>query len=137
MVSNAELLATSGHSEMRVAMDTDRLGSVELRARMIGDQLGAAITVEKRDVHAALAVELPVLQQALSDKHLRIEQVALVHGTTSGNTQDAGTPAKQDQPGARHAANTPWSLNSAPISSIFRAEQKGIFDSYGRLSVHA
>ncbi len=137
MVSSAELLATSGHSEMRVAMDTDRLGSIELRAHMIGDQLGAAITVEKRDVHAALAAELPVLQQSLSDKHLRIDQVALLHGTTSGNTPDAGTPAKQDPPSARRAPVTPWSLNSAPVSSISRAEQKGIFDSYGRLSVHA
>jgi flagellar hook-length control protein FliK len=137
MVSSAQLLAVSGHSEMRVAMDTDKLGPVELRARMVGDQLGAAILVEKRDAHAALAVELPVLQQALNEKHLRVDQVALLHGSFNSSTPNAGTQAKQDQPSARRSPATAWSANSAVTSIAAGAEHKGIFDTYGRLSVHA
>jgi hypothetical protein len=137
MVSSAQLLAASGHSEMRIALDTEKLGPVELRARMTGDQLGAAILVEKHDAHAALAAELPILQQALNDKQLRIDQVALLHGTFSSHTQDAGTHTKQDQSNPRHTSTSAWSSNGATPSFIASVEPKEIFDSHGRLSVHA
>jgi flagellar hook-length control protein FliK len=137
-VNNAKLVEVAGHSEMRIAMETDKLGAVELRAHMVGDQVGAAITVEKKDAHAVLAVELPALQQALSDKQLRIEQVTLLHGSLSSTTGDANASAKQDQRSAPHSALRPWAEGAGQISSMFGGgEQSGIFDSQGRLSVHA
>ncbi len=137
-VNNAKLVEAAGHSEMRIAMETDKLGAVELRAHMVGDEVGAAITVEKRDAHAILAVELPALQQALSDKQFRIEQVTLLHGSFSSTTGDASGSMKQDQRGGPHATSRPWLADTGRISSAFGAgEQSGIFDSRGRLSVHA
>jgi flagellar hook-length control protein FliK len=136
-VDSARLVEAAGRSEMRIAMDSDKLGPVELRARMVGDQVGAAITVEKRDAHAALAVELPALQQALSDKQLRVEQVTLLHASLGSTAGDAGT-ARHDHGSGPHAALTPWSIGSGGISQMFAgAEPSGIFDSKGRLSVHA
>lgn len=137
-VNSAKLVDAAGHSEMRIAMDTDKLGAVELRARMVGDVVGAAITVEKRDTHAVLALELPALQQALSDKQLRIEQVTLLHGSLSSTMGDASASTKQDERSTAHAASRPWAADAGSISSMFgRSEPSGIFDSHGRLSVHA
>jgi hypothetical protein len=137
-VNNAKLVEAAGHSEMRIAMDTDRLGVVELRAHMIGDTVGAAITVEKREAHAILAVELPALQQALSDKQLRIEQVTLLHGSLSSTMGDASTSTRHDEPSVPHGATRASSWDAGRISSMFGgSEPFGIFDSQGRLSVRA
>jgi len=94
--------------------------------------------VEKREAHAALAIELPALQQALSDKQLRVDQVSLLHGTFSATTGDAGASTKQDQP---HAPRGPQgsSLGGSNLSAqlLVSGAQSGIFDSQGHLSVHA
>jgi flagellar hook-length control protein FliK len=138
LVDSAKLVEAAGHSEMRIAMETDRLGPVELRAQMNGDQVGAAITVEKRDAHAALAVELPALQQALSDKQLRVDQVTLLHGSLGSTAGDAGASARQQQRSGQQTAANPWSVGAGGVSQIFTSsEQSGSFDSQGRLSVHA
>jgi flagellar hook-length control protein FliK len=138
VMDSAKLVEAAGRSEMRIAMDTDKLGPVELRAHMVGDEVGAAITVEKRDAHAALAVELPALQQALSDKQLRVEQVTLLHASLGSTAGDAGASTKQEQRSGAHAATTPWSGSSGGVvQSLGNAAQSGIFDAKGRLSVHA
>src|SRR5207249_2221463 len=88
--------------DLRVALQTEKLGNVELHARVAGDQLGAAIMVEKKDAHAILATELPALHQALSEKQFRVEQLSLLHGSldaAGGNaqqsfSQQSGTPQK-------------------------------------------
>jgi flagellar hook-length control protein FliK len=142
-VGNAKLVQAANHSEMRIAMDTDKLGPVELRARVVGDEVGAAITVEKRDAHAALAVELPTLQQALSEKQLRVDQVTLVHGSLHSTSGDAGAASRQqDQRQGASGSAMPWSSSApASVSSgygiTFGSESAAIFDSQGRLSVHA
>jgi hypothetical protein len=143
-VGNAKLVQTASHSEMRIAMDSDKLGPVELRARVVGDEIGAAITVEKRDAHAALSVELPALQQALSEKQLRVDQVTLVHGSLHSTSGDAGAAARQqqDQRQASGALAPPWSIatpNSHFVGQgfLYGSDTAMIFDSQGRLSVHA
>jgi hypothetical protein len=138
IVDSAKLVEAAGRSEMRIAMDTDKLGPVELRAHMVGDEVGAAITVEKRDAHAALAVELPALQQALSDKQLRVEQVTLLHASLGSTAGDGGASTKQEQRSGAPAAATSWSGSSGGVAqSLGNAAQSGIFDAKGRLSVHA
>jgi flagellar hook-length control protein FliK len=138
LVDSAKLVEAAGRSEMRIAMDTERLGPVELRAHMVGDQVGAAITVEKRDAHSMLAVELPALQQALSDKQLRVEQVTLLHASLGSAAGDAGASQRQDQRSSAHASTTPWPGGSGGFAqTASNIPQSGIFDSKGRLSVHA
>jgi flagellar hook-length control protein FliK len=138
LVDSAKLVEAAGRSEMRIAMDTERLGPVEVRAHMVGDQVGAAITVEKRDAHSILAVELPALQQALSDKQLRVEQVTLLHASLGSAAGDAGASQRQDQRSGAHTSTTPWSGGSGGFAqAASNMPQSGIFDSKGRLSVHA
>lgn len=141
-VSDAQISQNSNHSEMRIAMQTDKLGAVELHARVSGDEVGAAITVEKRDAHAALAVELPSLQQALSDKQFRVDQITLLHGSLHSTRGDGGGQA-QAQQGDRgtHRVQVAQSFlrdhSGAFISFQPVTENRDIFDSQGRLSVQA
>jgi flagellar hook-length control protein FliK len=118
-------------------MQTDRLGTVELRARVTGDEVGAAITVEKRDAHAALAAELPALQQALSEKHLRVDQLSLLQGSLHSNP---GDPDAQQRPQDRTRGVQPVN-NSAAEQRIappaISSDANSYFDSNGRLSVRA
>jgi hypothetical protein len=142
IVSDAQLLQNTGHSEMRIAMQTDKFGAVELHTRVVGDEIGAAITVEKRDAHAALAVELPALQQALSEKQLRVDLIALLHGPLQSTTGDHGAQS-QAQQGDRghHRAQAGQSFLRDSRGEFYFSpsaiETRGIFDSQGRLSVQA
>jgi flagellar hook-length control protein FliK len=141
-VSDAQLTTAANQSEMHIAMQTDKLGAIELHARLSGDQVGATILVEKRDAHAALASELPALQQALSDKQLRVAQVALSQGSLSSTAGDAGSHARDGQRGLGQAPqsnnNTFWTENRTRTTAAwFIPEQTGVFNAQGRLSVQA
>ena len=137
-VNDARLTQSASHSDMRIAMQMDQLGAIELHARVTGDQLGAAITVEKRDVHSLLAAELPALQQALSEKQLRVDQLSLLQGSLHSTAGDAGAPHQQ-QERARHVQPAGLPFVGAPFTAISlgNGEQSLLFDSSGRLSVRA
>ena len=82
-------------------MNSDQLGSVEVRAHTQGAEIGAAITVERRDAHTALGLELPALQQSLADKHLPVPRVVLTQGSLGTNT-GAHSQAQQNPGQSRH-----------------------------------
>lgn len=141
-VNDAELSNAANQSEIRIALQTDKLGAIELRAHVSGDELGAAIIVEKRDAHAALAIELPALQQTLSEKQLRVDQVVLTQGSLHSTGGDAGAHAQQGQRGGGSQAfrQTPvYASEDVGLrqAAWFVPEAVGIFDSQGRLSVQA
>jgi len=140
-VNDAELSNAASQSEMRIAIQTDKLGAIELRAHVTGDELGAAIIVEKRDAHAALAVELPALQQTLSEKQLRVEQVILAQGSLHSTAGDAGANAQQGQRGGSQAFRQSSAYSNETVglqqAAWFVPEAVGVFDSQGRLSVQA
>jgi len=137
-VTNVQIAGNTSQSEIHVAMQGEKLGGVELHARISGEQVGAAIVVEKKETHAALAVELPVLQQALHDKNLRVEHVWLTQGMPQG--LDGG--AADSFPGqGQNEARRPWQADGGvpigPDSNPFSNEQETLFDERGRLSVRA
>jgi flagellar hook-length control protein FliK len=137
IISNAQLMDVSGRGEMRIAMDTEKLGVIELRAHIVGDTVGAAITVEKRDVHNALTLELPTLQQALNDKQFRVEQITLMHSSSDSMMSDGNASAKQDNR-ATAGPQRSWMGENREFSSEFLVtENDEVFDSLGRLSVRA
>jgi flagellar hook-length control protein FliK len=143
-VSDAQLTQTTGRSEMRIALQSDNLGNIEVHARVSGDSLGANITVEKRDAHTALANELPALQQALCEKQLRVEQISLAHGPLQGTAGDSAAQqfGSQGQGAQRQAQNSSPGVGSSGAESslpsmAYSFETAEIFDAQGRLSVLA
>lgn len=139
-VKDAHLLQAPGQSEMRISMHSDQLGAVEVRAHVVGDQFGAAITVEKRDAHTALAIELPALRQLLNDKNLPVDRVVLLQGSPGSAMGDAQTEhhGRQSPPpgplGVFYRGGVPA---PAPTVSLTPADMAVTLNSQGRLSVHA
>src|ERR1700722_3966522 len=138
-VSDARLIQTPALSEMRISVRTDQLGSVEVRAHSVGDEIGAAIMVEKHDAHTALAIELPTLQQSLTDKHINVARVVLTQGSLNSTNGDSH-PSPQ---GERHPSGSTFVnayLNKdATVAEVTSPTLSGfskvIFNSHGRLNV--
>ena len=101
VINVAQFSGNNAHSQVRIAMQADELGQVELHATVSGQQVGAAITVEKKEAHAAMAGELPSLQQALEEKNLRVSEVVLMQSalhSTAGDAGNGGNAAPQQRP---------------------------------------
>jgi len=144
-VNAAQLTGNDAHSEVRIAMQADQLGQVQLHATLNGQQVGAAITVEKKEAHAAMALELPSLQQALEEHHLRVNEVVLTQGALhsfSGNAGNPGNPGHSgNAPAGQGRGNAAMQYRQGPGNSAYRVapphvlESTAMFDNYGRLSV--
>jgi hypothetical protein len=139
-IVSAQISGNSAQSEIHLAMQGDKLGPIELHARVTGEQVGANIVVEKKDAREALATELPALRQALTEKNLSIEHVWLTQGSLHATAQEGGSapdqhPNRQMQQGANSQPQSgqAWRI---PVAALV-AENAEIFDDQGRLSVRA
>jgi len=135
-VTNAAIAGNNEQSEIHVALTGGKLGTVEVHARVSGEQLGAAIVVEKKEAHAALAVELPALREALSDKNLHVEHIWLTQGFGNGLDGDAAGPfrdATKNQDHMRSGTDGPEKLGQSRSVSAVDVEE--IYDSKGHLSI--
>jgi hypothetical protein len=137
-----ELAAAASHDELRVTLQTEKFGNVELHAHIAGDELGAAITVERKDAHSLLVAELPALQHALSEKQLRIDNLSLLQGSTTSNPENEKQSEQQNHRDgmstaqkSRLALCSPENISNTNLNAV--ALSSGIFDLRGRLSVHA
>jgi flagellar hook-length control protein FliK len=94
VVNAAHITVQQGQTEIRIEMQADSLGGVELRAHIAGDQIGASISVEHHDAQLALATDLPALHNALAEKNLHLQTLTVSQGTFSslsgGPDQHAG-----------------------------------------------
>jgi len=95
VVSAARILEQPGQSEIRIEMQADSLGGIELRAHLAGDQIGASIAVEHHDAQLMLATELPALHNALVEKNLRVDTLSVSQGTFSSMNGGAGEESGQ------------------------------------------
>jgi trimeric autotransporter adhesin len=139
-----ELYQRVGGSEMHIAMETDLLGAVDLRATMHQSALTATIGVQRADVQALLSNELPALQHALADKNFHVEQISVLNNSVGGRADSNGqqeAPVRNPFTGReRFAANVAGAgannmedlRGGSGVSSI----AYGWNDDGGRISVH-
>ena len=141
LVQSARLASNPDRSEMRVALEADRLGTVELQAKVTNDQIRAAIAVDRHDTHAMLASDLSALHQALNDRQIGTAHVTLYQGTLASNDAFGnGTLAGRREASPQANENTRWAGGESSPTVVRGAEsplQNNIFDSNGRLSVRA
>jgi hypothetical protein len=139
VVNVAQLTGSESHSQVRIAMQADQLGQVELHATVHGQLVGAAITVEKKEAHAAMAAEMPSLQQALEQRQLRVGEVVFMQGAMHSTAGDTGNAATEQQ--RRGQAGTTYqqveNATTHETGGGTSLEASGIFDDSGRLSVRA
>ena len=149
----SELYQRVGGSEMHIAMETDLLGSVDLRATMHQSALTATIGVTRADVQALLANELPALQHALADKNFHVEQISVLNNSVGGRAGSGGeqqAPAQNQHPfaprggfpasatGAEAAAAASHAEDMRAIAgaSTMSTAARAWSDDGGRISVH-
>jgi len=95
VVNSARLVDHPGQTEIRVEMQAETLGSVELRAHMTGDQINASIAVEHHDTQVLLTNELPSLHSALSERDVRVDSLSVSQGMAASTGSGAGGDASQ------------------------------------------
>ena len=141
LVQSARLASHPDRSEMRVALEADRLGTVEVQAKVTNDQIRAAIAVDRHDTHAVLASDLPALHQALNDRQLGAAHVTVFQGSLSSNDAFGnGTLAGRREASPQASEDTRWAGGESSPTVVRGGEsplQNNIFDSNGRLSVRA
>ncbi|HUO25935.1 MAG TPA: flagellar hook-length control protein FliK [Candidatus Aquilonibacter sp.] len=106
VVKASELYQHVGGAEMRISMQTDTLGTIDLRATLHQSGLTATIGVQRGDVQAMLSNDLPSLQHALSDKSFRVDQISVMNNSVGGRLDLGGQrqPQAQSQGQPRAAA---------------------------------
>lgn len=139
VINNASLVQNQGKTEMRVAMQTDGLGALQLHAVVDNGRLGASIQVVSHEAHTLLSNDLPALQQVLTDQHLRIDHLAVVNspmsnGAGTGNGRNFHSE-DFNQAGAPSAG---WPAPAQPpVSRVSATHAVTSEELRGRLSVRA
>jgi hypothetical protein len=104
IVRSAQLSDHAGGAEMHVELRSGLLGPLEVHAVVREGSVGAEIHVEGHDAHSALAASLPSLQQALGERNLRVDSIAVYRdyvggGMSGGERQGAhSSPSYSAQP---------------------------------------
>jgi hypothetical protein len=141
-IQSAQITSQIGKSGVRIALQGEQFGAVELHARVTGDQVSASITADHRETHALLSSDLPALQQMLNERQLRVSEIILLHNSLGSSTSSDGGPAAKRQAATPQQANTSFGNGGAgsPLTASASSGQTcedTIFDSRGRLSVRA
>lgn len=141
-LQSAQLTSQISKGDVKIALQGEQFGSVELHAKVTGDQLSASITVEHHETHALLTGELPALHQMLNERQLRVSEIILLHDSLlSGGSTDDNSPAKQEDSMPQQNSGAKGDGGDAsPFPSSGpdgRAGTDPIFNSQGRLSVRA
>lgn len=137
-ISQAHLFERSGGAEMRISLNTETLGPIELRATSDKDRIGAVITAAKPETQDLLNNELPTLHQALSERNLQIQQLSVSHGSLAGGMSGRGGYSQSPDAWQKQAAGNYWqpSTESDPSpEDIPGAVVSAAVP--GKLSVHA
>jgi len=145
LIQAARLGGNLREAEMNIAMQSESLGAVDMRARVSGDVVGATIGVERHDAHAVISNDLYALHQALEERQLRVGNVTIVqHGSITSDT----TANDGERPRQQRGTNPPVpfdgdsnggqpAVSSAAVETVESLAMRMIFDSQGRLSVRA
>jgi hypothetical protein len=101
---------TPTNTELRVQMQTDLLGSIDLRAAVHQSTLTATIGVQRDDVQTLLANELPALQHALTEKNLQVAQISVLNHSGGGSLDSRNAPhdPRREQPRSNPAFTMPY-----------------------------
>ena len=138
VVNAVHLTDRTGQTEVRIEMQSESLGSVELRAHVSGNQIGASIAVEHHEAEVMLATELPALHSALAEKNIRMDSLVVSQGAhaSMGGAPGEDHGQKYFTP-SRAKSVRAGEMNSSPAFSEAPAEWSGTGSARAGLSVLA
>jgi len=138
-VSQAHLFEGTGGAEMRISLNSDTLGPIELQATSEKDRIGAVIAAAKPETQELLTNELPTLQQALSERNLQVQQLTISQGALAGGMSGRGGYSQSPDAWQRQAAANYWRppAEGAPSTEDLPGAIVSVAAVPGKLSVHA
>ena len=84
----AHLLQRINKAELRIGLQSEYFGEIQLHTTMAKDQVGASVSTSHDALHEALLVEAPSLEKAMARQNLRLDSVSI--GTaTSGSSNSS------------------------------------------------
>jgi flagellar hook-length control protein FliK len=140
LVQSARILERMGQTEMRVGINTADFGSVELRASVSQDRVGAIIATAHADLRAALTAEMPSLERSMEKHQLRLDLLDSRAQPGSGSHERGGSA--QQQPGSQSGSEAGFSTTSSSSGEAAAwpegpAPSSGSAQYSSRLNVHA
>ena len=139
----SELHQRAGGAEMRITMDTELFGAIDLRATVHQSSLTATINVQHADVQNLLATDLPALQRSLADQHFHVERISVLSGSTATGSGLAEQQARRGDASSRQGnspvGNSAFAARAEVAPKYFGsvAASAERFAAPGRLSVLA
>ena len=141
VVNASELYQRVGGADMHIAMQMDLLGAVDLHASIHQGALTATIGVQHSDVQALLSNDLPILQHALAEQSLHVEQISVLDNSAGGRMDLGGHAQQQPQQQAFPQAAQPLMRDAvygrSGTAAIAAAQNQAARTSQGRLSILA
>ncbi|MGH9756409.1 MAG: flagellar hook-length control protein FliK [Candidatus Acidiferrales bacterium] len=141
VVNASALYQRMGGADMHINMQMDLLGAVDLHASIHQGALTATIGVQHSDVQALLSNDLPILQHALAEQNLHVEQISVLDHSAGGRMDLGGNaqqqPQQQTLPGAVQRLVRDVGYAGNGNSAIAAAQAQGPRASQGRLSILA
>jgi hypothetical protein len=139
-VSQAHLLADngSGSAEIRISVNNEILGPIELRATSDKDRIGAVIAAAKPETQELLNSELPTLHQALSERNLQVQQLTVSQSSFAGGMFGRGSYSPNPDAWQKQAAGNYWQppTEAAATSTEDQPGAAVTLAGPGKLSVH-
>jgi hypothetical protein len=118
IVRSASLTESAGGAEMHVELRSGPMGPIEVHTVVHDGSVGAEIHVQGQEAHTLLAAGLPSLERALTDRNLRVENIAVYQDHTGGGM---GGGERQDSPSdsspSPHHQALPWDDPPQPRSA--------------------
>jgi flagellar hook-length control protein FliK len=126
---------------MHINMQMDLLGAVDLHASIHQGALTATIGVQHSDVQALLSNDLPILQHALAEQNLHVEQISVLDHSAGGRMDLGGNaqqqPQQQTLPPAAQRLVRDAGYGGSANTAISAAQHQAARASQGRLSILA
>lgn len=121
-VSAARIVQTGDRAGMRLDMQTQAFGGVEVHTSVAGKDVQLSVSAEHGDLHSFLAPEVPVLQSQLQQHDLRLQQVRTVlnYGTQQEFSSGSGRQEQRfARPHVRPGAFGPHNIVGSPEEEDF------------------
>src|SRR5271166_5533856 len=98
VIQSARVLERMGQSEIRLGLNSNNFGSIELHTRVNQDRVGASIATSHTDLRAAMMAEMPSLERAMAQHQLKLDSFNL--DSRAGAQPNGGGAASGNQPGS-------------------------------------
>ena len=100
VVQSARLANHLNESQVRVGLNTRDFGNIELQTTISQDRVGARITTGHAELRAAILSDVPSLEKAIGQHHLRLDafNVDVRTGTQAGGEASSGRQPRPSTP---------------------------------------